>query len=102
MLSIRSARYRRERIPVVITVETLKGELDEALQGVGKYHLSVRWEAGPRVARVGVCVADYSWDVRDDVLRRVLAVEAAHADDIAIEVDIVPLDAVNTTGFAEV
>src|SRR5687767_4268224 len=102
MLSIRSVMHRRESHEMPITLEGLKGELDDALRTLGKYHLSVRWEPGPQIARVGVCVDDYSWNVREEVLRRVLAVEQAHAAELAIEVDIVPLDNVNTTGFAEV
>jgi hypothetical protein len=87
----------------MLTLEALRAELEERLEDVPtKYHLSVRWEPAPGICRVGVCVHEYTWDMRDQVIDRLLAVEDAHEGALAIEFDIFPLEAVNTVGFAEV
>jgi hypothetical protein len=89
----------------MITTETLSfelhGRLDDLLPVVGKTHISVRWEPRSRVARLGVCIDDYTWDNRMAVLERLLEFEKAHADELALEFDIVPLAAVEGTAFAE-
>ena len=88
---------------MMLTVESMKSEIDECLRDVStKHHLSVRWEPAPGICRVGVCVHEYTWDIRDQVIDRLLAVEDAHEGDVAIEFDIFPLESVNTVGFAEV
>lgn len=90
----------------MINVETLKfelhGRLDELLPSVGKTHVSVRWEPLARIVRVGVSIDEYGWDHRMAVLQRLLAFEAAHSDEFAIEFDIIPLVAIENDSFAEV
>lgn len=87
----------------MITVGSLKIEIEGRLDDVAtKKQVSVRWEPGPGVCRVGVCIADYTWDLRDQVIDRMLAFEDAHAGEVAVEFDVIPLEAVNTVGFAEV
>jgi hypothetical protein len=94
---------RLRRGVMMLTVESMKSEIDESLRDVPtKHHLSVRWEPAPGICRVGVCVHEYTWDIRDQVIDRLLAVEDAHEGDVAIEFDIFPLESVNTVGFAEV
>lgn len=67
----------------------------------GKVHLSLRWEPGPRIVRVGACLDDYSWGSREQAIETLLRFEADHADEFALEFDVVPLDAVNDEAFAE-
>lgn len=87
----------------VLTLEQLRGEIEDRLQDVDtKKHVSVRWEPAPGICRVGVCVHDYTWAVRDQVIDRLLAFEDAHVGEVAVEFDVIPLEAVNTAGFAEV
>lgn len=89
-----------------MNVDTLKfelhGRLDELLPQVGKTHISVRWEPTSRIVRVGVCIDDYTWEHRMVVLERLLAFEADHRDDFALEFDIVPLAAVEEPNFSAV
>ncbi len=87
----------------MLVLETLRAEIEDRLSEVPtKKHISVRWEPAPGVCRVGVCIADYNWDMRDQVIDRLLAFEDAHAGEVAVEFDVIPLEAVNTVGFAEV
>lgn len=90
----------------MISIETLQfelhGRLDELLPVVGKTHISVRWEPIARIVRVGVSIGEYEWEHRMTVLERLLAFEAAHRDDFALEFDILPLMAIEDDSFAEV
>jgi hypothetical protein len=87
----------------MITPETIRYELEGRFGGlqVGKAHLSVRYEEAPRIVRVGACLAEYNWTNRMVALEGLLAFERAHADEFAVEFDIVPLDAVTDEAFAE-
>lgn len=89
----------------MITADTLRFELDGRLQPLvqetGKTHLSVRWEPGPRIVRVGACIDRYTWEARMLVLEALLAFEEAHADEWALEFDIFPLESVQDEEFAE-
>jgi hypothetical protein len=91
---------------VMINTDTLKfelhGRLDDLLPVVGKTHLSVRWEPSARIVRLGVCIDRFTWDHRMAVLDRLLAFEADHSDDFALEFDIVPLQSVEDPSFAAV
>jgi hypothetical protein len=76
-------------------------EIEDRLLDVGvKKHVSVRWEPGSGICRVGVMLHDYTWETRDAVLEHVLAFEEAHADDVAVEVDIFPLEAATSAEYA--
>ena len=86
------------------TVESLqyelRGRFDE-IPDVVKSHLSVRWEPVPAVVRVGACIEPYDWDARMAALKTLLGFERDHAEDFAVEFDVVPLHAVNDEAFAE-
>ena len=86
------------------STETYKYELEGRLADLAdpKMHLSVRYEPGPGIVRVGVCLSEYTWEKREQAIDRLLQFEADHADEIAVEFDIIPVEAVNTVGFAEV
>jgi hypothetical protein len=87
----------------MLTLDSLKAEIEDRLTEVPtKKHVSVRWEPAPGICRVGVCLHDYSWENRDAVIDRLLAVEDAHPGEVAVEFDVIPLESVNTVGFAEV
>lgn len=93
-----------EGVLAMITDMTVRQGLESALHEapeLGKFHLSVRYEPGPSIVRAGVCIENYTWDTRMLVIDRVLAFEREHADDFAIEFDVVPLEAVNDEHFAE-
>ncbi len=76
-------------------------EIEDRLLDVPvKKHVSVRWEPGSGICRVGVMLHEYTWERRDEVLARVLAFESAHADDVAVEVDIFPLEAATSVDYA--
>lgn len=84
------------------TVDALKYELEGRLADLGtKKHLSVRYEPGPRIARVGVAIAEYSWAMRDRVIDVMLAFEDEHRDELAVEFDVIPLEAMNDVSFAQ-
>jgi hypothetical protein len=89
----------------MITVDTLRFELDGRFQPIveqtGKTHISVRWEPGARIVRVGACIDRYTWEARMAVLETLLQFEEDHADEWALEFDIVPLEAVKDEEFAE-
>lgn len=90
---------------VMPSVDTLRFELGGRLRDVedhlGKIHLSIRWEPMSRIARVGACIENYDWNTRMEVLERLVRFQQDHADDFALEFDIVPLDAVRDEEFAE-
>lgn len=76
-------------------------EIEDRLLDIDmKKHVSVRWEPGSGICRVGVMLHEYSWETRDEVLRRVLEFEDAHGDDLAVEVDIFPLEAATSAEYA--
>ena len=91
-------------MPEVISVETISFELSGRFEQLGletKNHLSVRWEPLPAIVRIGLMIADYNWDNRMRVLSMLTEFEAAHADEFAVEYDIVPLEPVKDDSFAE-
>jgi hypothetical protein len=91
-----------EETPMAATRENLLYELTARFADVtGKTHLSLRWEPGPRVVRVGACLDDYTWETREKAIETLLQFEADHVDEFALEFDVVPLDAVNDEEFAE-
>lgn len=87
------------------TVDSLRYELSGRFREMPsipeKHHVSVRWEPAPRIVRVGACIQPYNWDTRMATLDALLAFEAAHADEFAVDFDIIPLRAVNDEEFAE-
>ncbi|HQZ00845.1 MAG TPA: hypothetical protein PKV13_12085 [Propionicimonas sp.] len=90
----------------VTTSASLQYELESRLNGdaaehVGKFHVSVRWEPLPAVARVGAMIENYDWDNRMRTLRVLRAFEADHAEDFALEYDIIPLEAVTDEAFVD-
>lgn len=87
----------------MLTHDTIKADIEGRLIDVPtKMHVSVRWEPAPGICRVGVCLHDYTWDMRDQVIDRLLAFEDAYQGQVALEFDIFSLEDVNTVGFAEV
>ena len=88
----------------MISTETinfeLRGRFEDATE-LGKKYFSVRYESGPRIVRIGACITEYTWDNRLATIDRLLAFEADHADEFAVEFDVVPLAAVNDENFAE-
>lgn len=84
-------------------VGNIKYELEGrfAESGIGKSHLSVRYESGARVARVGACLDDYTWESRKSAIAIMTQFERDHATEFAVEFDIVPLGAVNDEAFAD-
>jgi hypothetical protein len=95
----------REESAAMISATTLRYELEGRFTGladeVGKHHVSVRWEPAPRIARVGAMIEHYDWDTRMATLSLLRSFEAEHADEFALEYDIVPLEAVTDQEFAE-
>lgn len=87
----------------VAEVDAIKHELNGRLMDVdvGKTHISVRYESGPRIVRVGACIGTYNWDNREKVLDRLVDFMHDHAEDYSVEFDIVPLDAVVDPEYAE-
>lgn len=89
----------------MITAESIQYELygrfDDLAEAVGKHHLSVRWESAPRVARVGAMLENYDWDSRMKAIEVMYDFQKTHADEFAVEYDILPLDAVTDESFAE-
>lgn len=78
----------------------VEGRLEKIRDSLGKTHVSVRWEPAPRIVRVGVMLDEYDWDRRMEALGTLREFEADHADEFAVEYDIVPLESV-TDSFAE-
>ena len=89
----------------MVSASTLQYELAGRFQGIakdaGKLHLSVRWEPVPRIARVGAMLEHYDWNNRMSAIRVLRDFEREHADEFALEYDIVPLEAVLDESFAE-
>lgn len=76
----------------------LDGRLTEA--GLGKRHVSVRFEPGPRIIRAGVALANYSWETRMVAIEALVALEDGHEDEFAVEFDVIPLEALNDADHA--
>jgi hypothetical protein len=88
----------------MISAQTVHYELAGRVADLGletKHHISVRWEPGPAVVRVGLMIDHYTWDNRMRVLEMLLGFEPYHADEFALEFDIVPLAPVQSDEFAE-
>lgn len=88
----------------VTSVQTIEFELAGRFEKLGmptKNHISVRWEPGPAIVRIGFMIGDYTWENRMSVLRMLTEFERDHADEFAVEYDICPLDAVKDESFAE-
>jgi hypothetical protein len=86
------------------TLESLQYELRgrfDVLGDVLKSHLSVRWESGPAIVRVGACIEPYTWDGRMQAIEALVDFERDHHDDFAVVFDVIPLQAVNDAEFAE-
>lgn len=90
----------------MITTETLRYELDGRLAALdadlGKRYISVRWEPGPKIVRVGACIGEFTWDNRMKTIRALLDFERAHADEFAVDFDVIPHSSVVDDAFAEV
>lgn len=85
------------------TAQAYRYEIEGRLRDLDlKTHVSVRYEPGPSVVRIGVCVDGYDWDRRAAVIDRLLAFEYDHADELAVEFDVFPLEAVNDAEYAEI
>ena len=81
--------------------ELYRFEIEDRLLDMSvKKHVSVRWEPGSGICRVGVMLHEYTWETRDEVLRRLLAFEEAHGEELAVEVDIFPLEAATSAEYA--
>jgi hypothetical protein len=86
--------------------ETLKYEVAGRIRDIepqlGKTHLSTRWEPMTRIARVGVCIENYTWDVRNLIIERLVQFQFAHKDEFALEFDVIPVEGVRDDEYAEV
>lgn len=76
----------------------LEGRFAEA--AVGKTHISVRFEPGARIARVGIMLDQYTWDNRMKAIETLMQFERDHCDELAIDFDILPLESVTDESFA--
>lgn len=87
----------------MITAESVRYELVGRFEelDLGKTHLSVRYEPGPRIVRVGACLERYDWDNRMAAIEALATFERDHADEFALEFDVIPLEAVRDEDFAE-
>lgn len=84
------------------TITAIRHELTSRLADAGvKTHLSLRYEPGPRIVRLGACIDPYNWDTRAAVLDRIVAFETDHEDDFAVDFDVVPLHPVTDPTYAE-
>jgi hypothetical protein len=68
---------------------------------LGKRHISVRYEPGPRLVRVGACIANYTWETQESVMDALLDFEESHADDFAVEFDVIPIDGITDQLYDE-
>ena len=84
-------------------VENVKFELEGRFEGLdlGKRHISVRYEPGPRLVRVGACIANYTWETQESVMDALLDFEESHADDFAVEFDVIPIDGITDQLYDE-
>ena len=88
----------------MITLESLRADIESRLNDAlsTKQHISIRWEPAHGVCRVGVCLHEYTWDNREAAIDVLLGFEDAYDGAIAVDFDVIPLESVNTSGFAEV
>jgi hypothetical protein len=90
----------------VPSVDTLKyevlGRLRDLEPALGKTHLSARWEPATKIARLGVCVENYTWQVHEDIVKRLVQLQLDHQDDFALEFDVIPVEGVRDDEYAEV
>lgn len=90
----------------VPSVESLKyevmGRLRDLEPALGKTHLSARWEPTTRIARLGVCIENYTWELREDIVSRLVALQMDHQSDFALEFDVIPVEGVRDDEYAEV
>lgn len=88
------------------SVEALKyevmGRLRDLEPDLGKTHLSARWEPMTRIARLGVCVENYTWEIREEIVKRIVSLQLDHKDDFALEFDVIPVEGVRDDEYAEV
>ncbi|RIT70425.1 Uncharacterised protein [Mycobacteroides abscessus subsp. abscessus] len=95
---------QEENSPVT-SIDSLRFELDgrmsEISAEVGKYDLSLRWEAGARIVRVGFLVQHYEWAARMRVIELATKFQQDHLDDFAVDFDVIPYDSVLDSEFAE-
>lgn len=84
--------------------ENIRYELDGrfAEASLGKRYLSVRYEPGARIVRVGACLDEFTWENRAKAIEVLLAFEGGHEDDFAVEFDVVPLDSVTEVVDVEI
>ena len=84
-------------------VENVKFELDGRLRplDLGKHHVSVRYEAGPRVVFIGACLDNYNWDNRAQVIDALLDFEESHSEEFAVQFDVIPLEGVIDQSYAD-
>lgn len=87
------------------SIDSLRFELDgrmgEIVNEVGKYDLSLRWESGARIVRVGFLIQHYEWAARMRVIELATKFQQAHLDDFAVDFDVIPYDSVLDSEFAE-
>jgi hypothetical protein len=90
----------------VPSAETLKyevvGRLRDLEDKLGKTHLSARWEPVTRIARLGVCIENYSWQIREEIVKRLVELQLDHQADFALEFDVIPVEGVRDDEYAEV
>lgn len=85
------------------TLTAIRHELSSRFADAGlvKSHLSLRFEPGPRIVRLGACIEPYNLATRGAILDRIIAFESDHDDDFAVDFDIVPLIPVTDPDHAE-
>lgn len=91
-----------DRESVMTTINALHNELKGRFSDVplSKSHISIRFEPGPGIVRLGACIDPYNWGTREAILDRIIEFEENH-DEFAVEFDIVPLAPVVDPTFAE-
>lgn len=96
------ASNQAESENVMTTLTAIRHELHSrfADAGLAKSHLSLRYEPGPKIVRLGACIEPYNWTTREAILDRIIQFEEDH-DEFAVEFDIVPLAPVADPTFAE-
>lgn len=90
----------------MISATSLRHELEGRFAAsdaeLGKLYVSVRWERAPKIVRVGACIGAYNWDNRMRAIELLLAFERDHADEFAVDFDVIPHHSVVDDKFAEV
>lgn len=85
-------------------LENVNYELEGRLRplDIGKVHLSVRYEPETHLVRIGACLANYTWETRDQVIDAILEFEDSHADEYVVEFDVIPLEPVLDPDYAAI